>query len=253
MTKEEIILNLKDDNKYYGRFGQQFLSNSKIQDLLKDNPYEFLEQGSETMPMVKGRYFHVAMLEPHKLGDFDVVDASTRNTKVYREASNGRIKLLKHERDDLDFLIDKMKSNEEISSLIYSDDARYEVPGLVDLFGNKWKGKADVETNDYLFDLKTTSDINNFERSVYKYNYDSQAYIYSTMFSKPLVFIVIDSNKGSSYNVNKSYGAMGIFTCSDEMLESGRNKVLKASKVYDKFFGPNKTEDQSTFLIKKTL
>jgi len=248
MTKQEILKHLEDDSKYYGRFGNQFLSNSKIQDLLKDDPYGFLQGGIDTLPMVRGRYFHVAMLEPHKLGEFDIVDAATRNNKMYREASNGVLKLLQHEVDDLQFLIDKMKSCKEISDLIYSKNTKYEVPGLVELFSNTWKGKADIEAVDYLFDIKTTSDINSFENSAYKYNYDSQSYIYSKMFGKPLVFIVIDSNKK-----NKSYGSMGIFPCGDEFLERGESKVKKASAVYDKFFGPNANEDRENFLIRKTL
>jgi hypothetical protein len=34
MSKEEILEKLKDDQHYYGEFGQQFLSNSNIGTLL---------------------------------------------------------------------------------------------------------------------------------------------------------------------------------------------------------------------------
>ena len=42
-----------------------------------------------------------------------------------------------------------------------------------------------------IVDLKTTSDISSFPYSAKKYNYDSQAYIYSKIFGYEFLFIVI--------------------------------------------------------------
>ena len=49
---------------------------------------------------------------------------------------------------------------------------------------NKWKGKADIINHEekLIIDLKTTADIEKFRWSASKYNYDSQAYIYSKLF-----------------------------------------------------------------------
>ncbi len=79
MKKQEIINKLRDDEHYYGDFGKQYLSNSDIQTLLK-NPLD-LRTPSKTNPhFLVGGYFHTAILEPDKLKNFKVVEASSRNT-----------------------------------------------------------------------------------------------------------------------------------------------------------------------------
>ena len=49
----------------------------------------------------------------------------------------------------------------------------YEEPHVVELFGNKWKGKADIVNHEekLVIDLKTTADIDKFRWSASKYNY----------------------------------------------------------------------------------
>ena len=90
--------------------------------------------------------------------------------------------------------------------------------------------------------LKTTSNINSFHKSAYKFNYDSQAYIYSKLFGYEMVFIVID----------KASHVIGIYDCSPDFYERGERKVEEASHVYDLFFN---TEgfDPSNYLINETL
>ena len=66
MNQNEIIKKLKDDEQYYGEFGQQFLSNSNIGVLLK-NPLALKNPTEKTVPMLHGQYFHTAVLEPDKL------------------------------------------------------------------------------------------------------------------------------------------------------------------------------------------
>ena len=58
-----IITKLRDDSNYYGEFGNQYLSNSDIIQLLN---YKFKEE-SNTLDMLYGRYFHTLLLEPDKL------------------------------------------------------------------------------------------------------------------------------------------------------------------------------------------
>ena len=82
----DILKKLEDDEHYYGKFGQQYLSNSDIITLLND-PKNFRQPKDITKAMLIGRYFHTAMLEPEKVGssEFISIDASSRNTKKYKE------------------------------------------------------------------------------------------------------------------------------------------------------------------------
>jgi hypothetical protein len=114
---------------------------------------------------------------------------------------------------------------------------------VAEIHGHQWKGKADIVCNDMLIDLKTTSDINSFRYSAKKYNYDSQCYIYQKLFNRPLVFYVID----------KASGQLGIFRPSENFIKNGESKVLRAIEVWDKYFGPNPTEDIENHYIDETL
>lgn len=242
MKLQDALKKLKDDSHYYGRFGSHYLSNSNIGTLLA-NPKDFGKPSEAGLNLLLGRYFHVAMLEPEKLSEFKIVDASTRNTKVYREQSGEDMLLLRKEVDQLNVAIDEMKNNEEFSSEIYSEGTEYEVPMIMEFFGVEFKGKADIVTNDKIIDIKTTSNINKFRSSAYAYNYDSQAFIYTSMFGKPFEFFVID--KGTCQ--------MKRFTCSEEFLERGMEKVQRAVEVWKRFFGPDATEDVSKYIKTEVL
>ena len=240
---KEILERLKNDADYYGEFGQQFLSNSNISTLLT-NPLSLREPMKKIPAFLVGGYFHTAILEPDKLNSFKIVDSTSRNTKVYKEVSNGEICLLQHEVDKTELLIEKMMNNEICRSLIRDGNVEYEVPGLIDLFGNKWKGKADIINHDekLIIDLKTTSDIAGFKWAAKKYNYNSQAYIYSKMFGYEMLFLVIDKNTHQ----------IGLFDCSPKFYEQGEEKVKKASETYDMFFkNPNFKPDN--YFINETL
>jgi hypothetical protein len=242
MKREDVLHKLRDDKHYYGKFGGHYLSNSNIGTLLK-NPREFGSPQQETLPMVQGRYFHVSMLEAHKLGDFEIIDASTRNTKAYKDQSNGNLLLLTKEQADLDRAISEMKSNIEMSSEIYSLGAKYEVPIVGKFHDVEFKGKADIITADKIIDIKTSSNIDSFRKSAYMYNYDSQAFIYSSMFGLPFEFFVID----------KKTLQMKRFTCSDDFLESGMRKVERAVNVWKRFFGPDATDDVKQYVSNEVL
>ena len=182
MNKEKAIEKLRDDEHYYGAFGKKYLSNSDISTLLT-NPLA-LGKASEARPaFLVGGYFHTAILEPDKLKKFKIIEATTRNTKVYKEMSGGELCLLQHEVDNIEKLTDKMLANKICYDLIREGQCDYEVPGITELEGHKWKGKADIinHSEKLVVDLKTTADLNKFRYSASKYNYDSQAYIYSLL------------------------------------------------------------------------
>ena len=194
--------------------------------------------------LVIGGYFHTCVLEPHKLDKYKVIKSSTRNTKLYKELSEGDICLLEHEADSIELMREIVLDNDLFKDLIQEGKVEYEVPGLVELEGMMWKGKADIinHSHQLVIDLKTTSNINAFQSSAYKYNYDSQAYIYSKMFGYELIFIVIDKNSHQ----------LGLFDCSDKFMHSGSNKVARAVQAYEEFF-VNGDGDFSQYYISKTL
>lgn len=240
-----IIEKLKSDDNYYGEFGSQYISNSDIGTLLK-NPRMFKVRQEPTVPMLQGSYLHTAMLEPEKLVNFEVVEASTRNTNIYKDAvsnSSSPILLLKNEQEELDSLVSTMKGNFFFYENIYREGNVFEQPAVMDIFGMPFKGKADIVSEDILIDIKTTSDIDDFRWSAKKYNYDSQAYIYSQLFGKPLVF----------YVVCKKSHRLGVFEPSEDFVLGGRDKVMRAIEVYKKFFSKDATEDINNYFIQDTL
>ena len=208
MNKAEIIERLRNDEDYYGSFGKQFLSNSDIYTLL-NNPAKFGKPQPNNPAFMVGGYFHTAILEPDKIEKYKIIQTTSRNTKVYKEATGGEICLLQHEVE-----------------------------------GNVWKGKADIVNHEekLIIDLKTTKDINKFRSSAWRYNYDSQAYIYSKLFGYEFLFIVVD----------KTTHQIGLFDCSPQFYESGKDKVTKATGIYDLYY---KTEnfDFNQHIITNTL
>jgi hypothetical protein len=243
MNKEKVLQKLKNDEDYYGDFGNQFLSNSHVGRLLKD-PLNVFKPSKPSPAFLVGGYFHTCILEPDKLEKYKVVKASTRNTKAYKDVAGGELCLLEHEVDTIELMREKVMANDICRDIIQLGNVEYEVPMITELFGNKWKGKADIVNHDekLIVDLKTTADIEKFQWSANKYNYDSQAYIYSELFGYEFLFIVID----------KTTHQIGMFDCSSKFYERGEEKVRKASEAYDLFY-KTKDFDPKQYFISKTL
>jgi len=247
MNKEKILQRLKIDEDYYGEFGNQFLSNSHVGRLLKD-PLNVFKPSKPSPAFLVGGYFHTCILEPDKLEKYKIVKATTRNTKAYKkDVAGGELCLLEHEVDMIELMREKVMANDICADLIMGTDGKlndFEVPMITELFGNKWKGKADIVNHNekLVIDLKTTADIEKFQWSANKYNYDSQAYIYSKLFGYEFLFIAIDKNTHK----------IGVFDCSPQFYERGEEKVRKASEAYDLFY-KTKDFDPKQYFISKTL
>ena len=243
MNKKKVLEKLKSDENYYGEFGKQFLSNSDIKTLLT-NPLALGVQSKPSPAFLVGGYFHTAILEPDKLKKYKVIESSTRNTKAYKEMSGGELCLLQHEVDQIELMTQKILENDVCRGLIKGIDVEYEKPGLAELEGALWKGKADIVNHDekLIIDLKTTKDINAFKWSANRFNYDSQAYLYSKLFGYEFVFIVID----------KETHQIAVMDCSPDFYSSGADKVKRAVEAYDLFY---KTEgfEPSQYFINQTL
>jgi hypothetical protein len=237
---DKIIKQLKDDKEYYGGIGKNYLSNSDIGTLLS-NPKDFGIPREDNVNFAKGRLFHHLILEPEKVQNWNAVDVSSRNTKKYKEilAESGEpFLLLQKEYDDITELAKVMTANLDFYDMIYADGNQFEVPAIGEIGGVMWKGKADIVCDDCLIDIKTTSDINKFASyNARNYNYDSQAYVYHTLFGKPLKFLVID----------KTNGQLGLFETTADFIERGAEKVEKAIEVYNKFFSKDATDDVNQY------
>ena len=243
MDTKAILKKLEEDEHYYGKFGKQYLSNSDISTLLK-NPLA-LHTPQKTIPaFLVGGYFHTAILEPDKLKNFKIVQSTTRNTKAYKEISNGELCLLQQEVDQIELMVDKMMSNTVCKDLITSGEVEYEIPGIKEIEGKMWKGKADIVNHSerLVIDLKTTNDIEKFRYSASKYNYDSQAFIYNQLFGYDMLFIVIDKNTHQ----------IKICECSSSFYEKGQRKVQEAVAQYELFFD-NKDFDPNQYFKSETL
>jgi|TARA_R100000081_G_scaffold76169_1_gene42653 hypothetical protein len=243
MNKQDVLKKLEIDDHYYGDFGKKYLSNSDISTLLT-NPLALGQPSKPSPAFLVGGYFHTAILEPNKLKKFKVIESSSRNTKAYKEMSGGELCLLQSEVDVIELMTDKVLANNVCKDLIRGINIEYEKPGIAELEGEMWKGKADIVNHDekLIIDLKTTADLNKFKWSASKYNYDSQAYIYSKLFGYEFVFIAIDKNTHQ----------IGIFDCSPQFYERGQDKVKRAAEQYRLFF-KSEDFDPQQFFINQTL
>ena len=243
MKKEDILKKLTNDEHYYGDFGKKYLSASDVGVLL-NNPLALKQQGKKTAAFLVGGYFHTTILEPDKLKKYKVIPSTTRNTKLYKEMSDGELCLLQHEVDKIELMSDKMLNNDICKGLIQGDWVEYEKPMITKIGKYMWKGKCDVLSHGdkLVIDLKTTADINKFRQSAFRYNYDAQAYVYRKLFGYDMLFIVIDKNTHQ----------VGMFDCSDEFYSSGKDKVERAMEAYDLFF-KTKDFDPKQYFISKTL
>ena len=243
MIKEEVLKVLKNDDEYYNGLGKEYLSNSNISTLLK-NPLALHEPYGPRPAFLVGGYFHTAILEPDKLKNFKVIESATRNSKVYKEISGGELCLLQHEVDQIELMVEKVMANDVCKDLIRTGEVDYEVPGITEIEGEMWKGKADIinHSERLVVDLKTTADIEKFRFSASRYNYDSQAFIYNQLFNYEMVFIVID----------KTTHQIKICDCSESFYERGQEKVKEAVAQYQLFF-KTKDFDAKQFFKTETL
>ena len=242
---QAVIEKLRDDEQYYGAFGQQYLSNSDIGNLLK-NPMFFRKPQEDNINFHKGRYFHQLILEPEKAKDTQFIDIGSRNTKAYKEQViyySQDIIMLEKEGQEIRDCVSAMMGNIDFFEGVRQEGNIYEQPAIKEIQGMMWKGKADIVCTDKLIDLKTTGNLADFKWSARKYNYDSQCYIYEQLFGKPLVFYVVD----------KTTKMLGIYHPSEEFIERGRNKVTEAIKVYKRFFGKESDFDINEYYVNEVL
>lgn len=246
--EEKVILEEKaiEDDFYYGYLGQAALSSSSIKQLLNSpKTYHYMQKygSQDTKSLLIGRLFHLAILEPHKMDEVEVIDVQSRNAKAFKEAREENTKVItKKEEEEIRRLQDAMLRNEKV--LTYLQGAQFEVPCVDELGGYAFRAKADIIQDGHIIDLKTTTDLNAFRYSARKYGYDVQAYIYCNLFDIPYEnfhFVAID--KGSL--------DIGVYHVSEEFYLAGREKVKEGIERYKSFFVDK--NDIDSYYIEETL
>jgi hypothetical protein len=236
--KDEILTQMYDDEFYYGHLGRHALSSSSLKMLLK-SPKTYrnvTKYGSDTdSPALRaGKLLHWMVLEPHKIDALHFVEASSKNTNIYKHAveEHGEVYLEK-EKQQAQRLTDALLRNEEAIKLI--NKSEFEVPAIEMLDGLAFRGKADILKDNNIIDIKTTQDIGSFRYSADKYGYDLQAYLYTKLFNvDKFTFLVID--KGSC--------DIGVFEASQDFIARGEDKYRQATDLYKYFFVEEHDLDQ---------
>jgi hypothetical protein len=238
--EETLIDAMYDDDFYYGELNKLALSSSTVK-LLNDSPKSYknaLRYGNaQTQGMRDGWLFHTAILEPEKFHQLHFVNVKSKLTKAYKEAKleYGQV-FTQKEREDAERLQDAFYRNEMALSMI--QDSEFEVPMIGNVLGMPFRGKADILAGDRIVDLKTTTDIKNFDKSVEKYDYAGQVFIYCTLFNMSyecFKFVMID----------KRTLTLGLAHCDKALYERGKASVQKAINTYKEYFVDERlTEDK---------
>jgi hypothetical protein len=244
--KKEILDNMYSDDFYYGYLGKQALSSSTLKMVLKSpKTYKYVTKygQSETQPLRDGKLFHTLILEPHKIDELVIVDVATKANKVYKEAkAEGKEVYTTKEIKDAERLADAILKNDE--AVHYMSKAEFEVPEIAMIDGLPFRAKADILKDNMIVDLKTTTGLNEFRYSADKYSYDLQAYLYREMFGvDEFVFVCID--KGSL--------DIGIFECSDEFYQRGKEKLEQGISNYKYFFASDSDVDLNQYVLRGIL
>jgi len=231
---KEILEKMEDNNFYYGFLGKNTLSSSVAKKLMvsADDYIEDISnpKDSDIKPFRDGRLIHVSILESDKINDYyDFVDVASRRNKEFKlakENSKGKEVMLEKERIWADGLKEVVLEDPEIKEYITKGEC--EKSGIGYIMGLPFRGKADCLYEDKIIDLKTTSDIDNWEYNSYFYGYDIQSYIYTQLFNKDeFVFVIIDKRN----NKLKTYKAPNDF------INSGKRKLRRAVENYIEHFG----------------
>ena len=245
--KKELIDNMYEDSFYYGYLGKNAFSSSSLK-LLLDSPktYKYVTQygSDESQALRDGKLFHTMMLEPEKIDSFTFVDVQSKNTIKYKDAvKEGDIVFTSKEKKDAERLCDAIYRNEAAKSLLIH--SQYEVPEAGILNGYAFRAKADIIGKNGLIDLKTTTDVKNFNLSARKYRYALQVYIYCQLFNveyKDFKFIAID----------KANLDIGIFDVSEDFYFSGEQMLEVALQIYKECI-EDESYDVNDYVIYGTL
>lgn len=252
----DIITKLQDDEFYYS--DKRYLTNSMLGYMSESYFwfYQYLHNGYKYPHQVHfdiGRYFHVSVLEPHKVDSlFFKSNYKTRRSKgfsddVIKAESQGKVALTMTEWTMVDNMATNTLENDFIGELL--QQSQKEVPNVKEINGVWCKGKADSLDLDIGMrlgvDLKSTSkQLEEFIGSAYKYNYDRQAAMYMELFDLD-EFWFVPVEKSGAHRVGVYQ-----FTRNSDFIIQGRDKLYRLIDTYRELFINGGYDPQET-LIKR--
>ena len=240
LPKEEILAALDIDELYYGKFGQNWFSNSFLAKLLTDPLLREEDQvWGNGSALVIGNFVHKAILEPEKAQNFPASSSTHRSQNSYKadlEASEfDTWMFLEKDKEKWMEFCQTVLSNPEVKAILHDPNNEFEVPQIAMFNGLPIKGKCDIinHKTKTIIDLKTTSNLFGFQDKVDEWNYNMQATIYAKALYPDYNFRFVA--------VDKITCGTGVFDISDKQFDIGLRKLYKCINLYKHYHA--KTDD----------
>lgn len=231
--KDSILKQMDNDEFYYEYLGKNALSSSSVK-LLNKSPKAYAKSlrfaNKRTSAMTAGWLLHLAVFEPEKFGHLNWVDASTRNTKLYKEAfANNPMTFLRKEYEETMRMSDAIYSSYDAEMLIKGLD--YEKPAIGNINGIPFRAKADAIGKNGIVDLKTTTGLaeGSFPYNARKYGYASQVFIYCNLFG-------VEYQDFKFLCICKDTKDIAVYDVSEEFYFQGEELVVSAINTYREWF-----------------
>lgn len=187
------------------------LSYSSLKEFAKSPRHyvDYLRKEKKPTPaMAFGSLVHCLLLQPNEFEkQFFLMPSIDRRTKegkaAYEDcmkASEGKELVTEDQYNEADNLVNKVISESHIANAIQGCN-KFEKEWRTDINGLPFRGFFDGEADDYILEIKTTTDaspktiINDF----YNRQYHIQAGLYTHISSKPIKYLIIET--ASPYNV----------------------------------------------------
>lgn len=187
------------------------LSYSSLKEFAKSPRHyvDYLRKERKSTPaMVFGSLVHCLLLQPNEVSkQFFLMPNIDRRTKegkaAYEEAmvkSQGKEIITEEQYNEADNLVNKVVSEEHIANAIQGCN-KFEKEWRADINGLPFRGFFDGEADDYILEIKTTTDASpkTIISDFYNRQYHIQAGLYTHVSSKPIKYLIIETT--SPYNV----------------------------------------------------
>jgi exodeoxyribonuclease VIII len=211
-------------------FALEALSNSGVKEILK-TPAHFKAMSTDTYDsrsLRVGTAVHQMVLGGDNVAVFDGASLRGKAFDQFKADNRGKRIMIKEEWDEAEAIANSLKSSPVWCELVA--DAEFEVVLVADDGEVKYKCKADAidRFKRIVIDLKTTSDIHAFERSIFNYRYDIQDAWYTMLFS---LEFQVDRFIFAAVESSPPY-ALRLFELDDEVRENAREDINRALELY---------------------